>query len=112
MNRKAFVIIFISLILICLASTIFIMNCKSGTVARITVDGELFREVDLSRNDTFEIPIDLGERHNIVLVKNGEISMKEASCPDKLCIKQGSISHSGYPIVCLPNKVVIEISGE
>ena len=35
--------------------------------------------------------------------------MKEADCPDHLCMKQGEISHKGETIVCLPNRVVIEV---
>lgn len=34
--------------------------------------------------------------------------MQSANCPDKLCVKQGKISDIGS-IVCLPNKVIIEI---
>ena len=32
-------------------------------------------------------------------------------CPDKLDVKQGYISKVGEVIVCLPNKLVIEIKG-
>lgn len=35
--------------------------------------------------------------------------MIEATCPDKLCIKQGHIEKKGATIVCLPHHLVIEI---
>ena len=35
--------------------------------------------------------------------------MIEATCPDKLCIKQGNIEKKGATIVCLPHHLVIEI---
>jgi hypothetical protein len=35
--------------------------------------------------------------------------VEEASCPDGLCKSMGRISMSGQSIICLPNKVVIEI---
>ncbi len=38
--------------------------------------------------------------------------MEESSCPDKTCIKQGRIDRPGEIIVCLPNKVTVEITGE
>ena len=50
--------------------------------------------------------------HNTVLVKKGEICMADADCPDKICISQGGISDASYPIVCLPNKVIIKIEGD
>jgi hypothetical protein len=38
--------------------------------------------------------------------------MTQADCPDKLCVHQKAISATGETIVCLPNKVVVEIAGE
>ena len=35
--------------------------------------------------------------------------MESASCPDGLCVHQGAISDGLLPIVCLPNKVQIQI---
>ncbi len=35
----------------------------------------------------------------------------EADCPDKVCIKDGMIIKPGQSLVCLPNKVVVEIKG-
>lgn len=46
---------------------------------------------------------------NIIAIEAGKAFMKSADCPDKLCIKQGSVSAGGTPIVCLPNKVVVYI---
>jgi hypothetical protein len=36
--------------------------------------------------------------------------MKEAECPDRSCVKQGKISKNKESIVCLPNKVIVEVS--
>ena len=35
--------------------------------------------------------------------------IKDATCPDKLCQKQGHISKNGQQIICLPNQVIVEI---
>ena len=37
--------------------------------------------------------------------------MISAQCPDQLCRKQGPVFRPGETIVCLPNKVVLEIKG-
>ena len=37
--------------------------------------------------------------------------MTEASCPDKICVDRGWIDNGVIPIVCLPNKLTIEIRG-
>lgn len=40
------------------------------------------------------------------------IYMIESACPDKVCIHMGRISRAGQVVVCLPNRVVIRITGE
>ena len=48
---------------------------------------------------------------NVLVIENGTAHLSEASCPDKLCVHQGTVSRQGQTIVCLPNEVVIEIQG-
>ena len=37
--------------------------------------------------------------------------MTEADCPDQLCVHQRAISKQKQTIVCLPNRVVVEVIG-
>ena len=46
---------------------------------------------------------------NLILISNGEVRVCDADCPDKLCIKQRSISKGGESIICLPHKLVVQI---
>jgi len=47
---------------------------------------------------------------NTLQVRNGEIGMVWASCPDRLCVKTGFVSANRvFPIICLPNRVEIRI---
>ena len=105
LTNKKWIIIFLSVIIVC-TLTIFIFNMlPSNKVAGITKDDKLLYRIDLSAvKESYTIDLD----GNIILVENGYISMKSADCPDKLCVKQGKISEIGS-IVCLPNKVIIEI---
>lgn len=79
---------------------------KDNQRIRITVDGELYGEYSL--NEDQEIAI--GET-NICRIKDGKVTMIEATCPDKLCVHQRAVDASGGTIICLPNKVVIEAVG-
>lgn len=47
------------------------------------------------------------DEHNTVEIRNKKVRMLEADCPDKLCMKQGA--GDVLPIICLPNRVVVEI---
>ena len=53
------------------------------------------------------IPGKVGEC--ILVIDNGEAYMEEADCPNRICVHHSAISHTGEAIICLPNRVVIEI---
>ena len=82
---------------------------SEGAYVLVTVDGEIFGEYPLDE-DT-EIRIGEGEEFNLLVIKGGEAHIAEASCPDKLCVNQGKISFDGQSLICLPNKVVVEVKG-
>lgn len=42
-------------------------------------------------------------------VKGGKIRVRKADCPQHICMNMGWIEYAGQSIVCVPNKVVIEI---
>ena len=85
-----------------------------GTVAVVTHNGKELARLDLSSlAQTVTIPVE-GEDGlwNRVVAQPGMICVEEASCPDQVCVHQGWISDPSVPIVCLPNKLVIQIEGE
>lgn len=49
---------------------------------------------------------------NIVKVMHNSIGIIDASCPDHVCVNTGFIDSSMLPVVCLPNKLVIQIGTE
>ncbi|MBQ4629510.1 MAG: NusG domain II-containing protein [Clostridia bacterium] len=94
------------------AGIIYLNNSSdalSGKYACIFENGELVQRIDLT-SIVKPHKIELGG--NVILVENGRVSMVEADCPDKLCIKQGAITNGARPIVCLPNNVVIKITDD
>ena len=71
---------------------------------RITVDGEEYGVYSLEEDQVIRI----GDTNEFE-IKDGYVTMTEADCPDHLCMKQKRISKTGGTIVCLPNRVVLEI---
>lgn len=93
---------------------------KEGTAsstllyADIYQDGELLQSIPLSTvTDSFSFTLsdDQGD-FNTICVEAGRIGILSASCPDKLCVRQGFINSSLLPITCLPNHLVIQIHQE
>ena len=115
MNKSAKLIL-ASLVLLAAGSAALLLLRPAGEehpVARITLDGELVREIDLTGVDkpfffTVEGPAGMT---NTILVEPGRIRVSEADCPDQICVHQGFISDGTTPIVCLPNKLIIQIIG-
>ena len=60
-----------------------------------------------------ELVIDGFQGKSYVEIADGRVHMIDSACPDKLCVHMGWKSHSGESIICLPNRVVVEVrSGE
>jgi hypothetical protein len=113
MKKTGFWIAILGVILVCSMLPLLLLRGNGeGGIARILVDGEQLRSVDLasSATETFEVVSEDGDR-NVVAIERGRIRVTEANCPDQVCVRQGWISDSATPIVCLPHGLVIEITG-
>ena len=84
-----------------------------GVLARVYQRGELVEEIRLDRvQERYSFPLTgEGGAENVVEVEPGRIRIVSATCPDQVCVRQGWISDSTVPVVCLPNQVIVEIVG-
>ena len=105
MKKRDFCFIVIALLVGFLSLFFVKQTAKSGDTVIITVDGKLFCERPLSENCEIKI-----NDTNIAVIENNSVYMKSATCKDKLCIHMGKAKDSSKKIICLPNKVVIEIT--
>ena len=82
------------------------------TYAEITIGGKFYKKIPLSEHSGEDIiEIKSGNHINKIKIVNNKLSIVEANCPDSLCIHQGEILKVGQSVVCLPNKVMVEIKG-
>ena len=83
----------------------------AGTVANIYLDGVCVRSIDLSGvAEPYTFAVTSGRGGNVIAVEPGRIRILEADCPDQICVHDGWLSDSAAPIVCLPHRLVIELS--
>jgi len=47
-----------------------------------------------------------------VIIEDGEVWVEDSPCREKICIKMGRKKRVGEQIVCVPNRVIVEITGE
>ena len=80
---------------------------KEGAEAVVSVDGKEIGRYELSRNR--EVEIEGIDGKNRMEIKDGQVFMAWADCPDQYCVRHGAVSQSGDPIVCLPHRVIITV---
>lgn len=83
------------------------------TAAVISVDGTEVQRVALPR--TGEEPLLIqpeGLPYPLTIrISGGEVCVWESGCPSQDCVHSGTISRSGESIICLPNRLVIQLTG-
>ena len=87
---------------------VILLKPKSNFVT-IKQNGKVIYSFDLSKEEDKTFEIEYEGRKNICEIKDHKIHVSDADCPDKVCVKTGWLKN-GVPIVCLPNKLVIEFS--
>lgn len=113
-------VLLISIVLWCIIT----LSGKSGRVITVRVDGHLYgtyqldedREVLIEPHPAGGEEPEAGRKNapwrNVLRIRSGKASMIEADCPDLICVHHRPISRQGESIVCLPHKVVVEVTGE
>lgn len=79
----------------------------SGETVRIMIDGKEYGKYSLMSEQVIEVVNEFGV--NKITIKDGQVFMKEADCPDQYCVKHRTISKTNETIVCLPHKLVVEV---
>ncbi len=105
------VLVAILLLVFLLALAVLLLREDSGKAqAQIHQSGELIAEITFPVAEPYSIVLNSQGRINEILVNAEEILMKEANCPDQVCVLQGASNVS--PIICLPHQIIISFSTE
>ena len=116
MNKQTKILTGVLIAVVLLSTGVLVwrkLNPQSAQIVKITQKGQVLQEIDLTQvKEPYSFVIE-GESGalNTVQVEPGRICISEASCPDQVCVHQGWISDGSEPIVCLPNQVIIQITG-
>ncbi len=74
-------------------------------------------KVSIYRNGRLEYSLPLGANAEVrvgnmrIAVKDRKAAVLDSDCPGKICVHTGWIAAAGGKIVCVPNRVMIEIAG-
>ena len=110
MFKKADIILAAVLIILGFAISSFLsLGQNQGNELEVKVDGKKYGSYLLSEDR--EIKIKNNSHINKITIKSGKVSMSFSDCKNQDCVKHSKIAQTGQTIVCLPNKVVLEIQG-
>lgn len=71
--------------------------------------GDVFSELDLSRNRRIDVPGPLGI--TTVVVDKGRVRVAADPGPRQYCVRQGWLSRPGEIAICAPNQISVEVQG-
>ena len=115
LSKKQLADLIVILALLLAAGVLFLVlrvGREEGGVAVVRVDGRETERHSLALSGEFPLRSDeAGENENILVIENGEAYLRDANCPDKLCVRQGRIRYNGQVITCLPHRLTVTIEG-
>jgi len=94
---------------------IFDLNYNNGDIVVIKVNGKIYDEISLNEEKDVEIYLESGVHSNTVRIKDKKAFMIYADCPDGLCLQHKPVDSDiniNDMIICLPNRVTVEIKSD
>lgn len=108
--KKSDVIVAAAFVVAALAVWAVLFSGFAGgqAIAEIYSGDRLIQRIPLPAADqTIQIP----DKQLVLELKNNQIGVLTTDCPDKTCQRSGYIGRPGQSIVCLPNRVSVQIIG-
>lgn len=110
MKKRDFLLIGVFLIAAAVLWLVTKTATGGNTGGKVVVfkDGKVFATVPLTADETVIVEDENGNR-NVIRVEGGEARMIEANCRDQVCVHTRPAGKDGQSIICLPNRVTVEI---
>ena len=103
MKKGDFIIIGVVALSFVLSIILLVFFQTQGTRVIIEQNNKVIYESIISIDKT----IDTGT--NTIVIKDSEVYVEKANCSNQHCVEHKKISKKGESILCVPNKVIIEI---
>lgn len=110
MNKNDKILILLILVISFTTLILSLLFRQEGSKAIVYHGNTIIQTIDLKIDHIYQVQGDLGKID--IEVKNKKIRVIEENSPYHLCSKQGFISSSNETIICMPNRIRIEILGE
>lgn len=100
--------LFIVCLVLLAAIVFFLLGLRGESAAHVAVSvgSAQVEKLPLSKDGAYPIG-----GHLTVRVTGGRVHIEDADCPDRYCMRMGTIGSPGQMLVCLPNQIVVRIVG-
>lgn len=110
MKSKTWILLFVVMALLCAGLSLWLFAPgQEAAMVQVYSEGKLLHTLPLSVDQ--EVTVTSSRGTNVVTVKGGKVAVTEADCPDHYCMDRGFCG-GGAQIVCLPNRLVLQFSGQ
>ncbi len=112
--KKLDIVLIISLILfsfIFIVKDRFFASNSNNKYIAISVDGKDYKNLEF-KEKTYIYPLKTKFGFNKIEVAKDYVRVLEADCPNKLDVQQGKIYRANQSIVCIPNRMIIQIKSK
>ncbi len=103
MKKGDFIIIGAIAVTFVLSIVLLASFSKQGSRVVIKQNNEIVYDRSIKLNNTVDL------NANTIVIKDETVYMQDAGCKNQICVNTGKISKKGESIICLPNKVIVEI---
>ena len=103
MKKQDFILIVAVCAVAAVLALLFSLVKSDGKTVVVKENNQIKAEYPLGVDRSVQL------RNNTFVISAGSVYMSNANCKNQICVKTGKISKRGECIVCLPNKVILEI---
>lgn len=106
-----FIIITLVLLLAGVVAAPFVLAPSNALYCEIHRDGALVQRIRLAEGYTNVIRVEGEHGYDLVQIDSKRVAIIDADCPDQVCVQTGWLTRAGQSAVCLPNRVIVKLTG-
>ena len=110
MKQKIWLFVLCGILLLAgIVGSILVLQRPDTSQVEIVQDGTVLYSLDLDSEEDQVIEVEYNGQVNRIEIRDHQIHVLEADCPDQVCVRHSAISRNGESIICLPHEVVVSI---
>nr|WP_315989868.1 NusG domain II-containing protein [Desulforamulus aquiferis] len=87
-------------------------GAEQALFLEIHKDGQLYKKIPFAAGDQEIKVTDEAGHYNLIEIKAGQARVKQADCPNQVCVNAGWLNKPNQITFCAPNKVKVKLTGQ